>query len=202
VADLVVISGGVSEGDSDFVTPALRALGLTPLFTRVAVKPGKPVTLAADGRRLVLALPGNPVSAWLMFHVCGLRLAAHLLGAPVEPRTFRLKLATSFTRRNAERQEYVPARLDASARCSPVPYHGSAHLAALTGTDGFFVVPFGVTMLPAGTEVRFLPLGSTTLPAGVEVRFPPLDAMTPPVEAEVRCPPPDSILPASAEPVP
>jgi molybdopterin molybdotransferase len=160
-ADLVVLSGGVSEGDSDFVTPALRALGLAPLFTRVAVKPGKPVTLAADGSHLVLALPGNPVSAWLMFHLFAIRIAAHLLGAPIEPRTFRLKLATPFTRRNAERQEYVPACLDESARCSPVPYHGSAHLGALTGTDGFFVVPIGVTMLPAGTKVRFLPLGST-----------------------------------------
>lgn len=156
-ADLVVISGGVSEGDSDFVTPALIALGLTPLFTRVAVKPGKPVTLAADGGHLVLALPGNPVSAWLMFHVLGLRIAAHLLGAPVEPRTFRLRLAAPFTRRSAERLEYVPARLDEHAQCAPVPYHGSAHLGALAGTDGFFVVPPGVTTLPAGTEVRFLP---------------------------------------------
>jgi molybdopterin molybdotransferase len=159
IADLVVISGGVSEGDSDFVTPALLAMGLTPLFTRVAVKPGKPVTFAADGRRLVLALPGNPVSAWLMFHVFGLRIAAHLLGAPIEPRTFRLKLATPFLRRNAGRQEYVPARLDDAAGCSPVTYHGSAHLGALTETDGFFVVPLGITMLPAGAEIRFLPLG-------------------------------------------
>jgi molybdopterin molybdotransferase len=173
VADVVVLSGGVSEGDSDFVTPALRALGLTPLFTRVAVKPGKPVTFAADGRRLALALPGNPISAWLMFHLFGLRIAAHLLGAPVEPRTFRLKLATSFTRRNAERQEYVPARLDESARCLPVPYHGSAHLSALTGIDGFFAVPLGTMMLPAGAEVRFLPLGNAMLPAGTDVRFLP-----------------------------
>jgi molybdopterin molybdotransferase len=175
-ADVVVLSGGVSEGDSDFVTPALLAMGLNALFTRVAVKPGKPVTLAADGRRVVLALPGNPVSAWLMFHIFGLRIAAHLFGAPVEPRTFRLTLATPFTRRHGERQEYVPARLDESARCSPVPYHGSAHLGALTGTDGFFVVPLGVTMMPAGAEVRFLPLGDTAMRVRAEVRSLPLGA--------------------------
>jgi molybdopterin molybdotransferase len=159
VADLVVISGGVSAGDSDFVTPALRALGLAPLFTRVAVKPGKPVTFAADGRRLVLALPGNPVSAWLMFHLCGLRIAAHLLGAPVEPRTFHLRLATPFARRNPERQEFVPARLREDGTCEVVPYHGSANLGALAGTDGFFAVPLGVAALPIGAEVRFLPVG-------------------------------------------
>ena len=134
---------------------------------------------SSDGRRIVLALPGNPVSAWLMFHIFGLRIAAHLFGAPVEPRTFRLTLATPFTRRNAERQEYVPARLDESARCSPVPYHGSAHLGALTGTDGFFVVPLGVTMMPARAEVRFLPLGDTTMPAGAEVRFLPPSGSVP-----------------------
>jgi molybdopterin molybdotransferase len=169
VADLVVISGGVSEGDSDFVTPALLALGLTPLFTRVAVKPGKPVTFAAEGRRLVLAVPGNPVSAWLMFHLLGLRVAAHLLGTSPDPRTFRLRLTKPFARRNAERQEFVPARLDDAAGCSAVPYHGSAHLGALTGADGFFTVPLGVTALQAGTEVRFLPLGAAPLaPPGRE----------------------------------
>jgi molybdopterin molybdotransferase len=160
VADLVVLSGGVSEGDSDFVTPALLALGLTPLFTRVAVKPGKPVTFAVGGPRLVLALPGNPVSAWLMFHLCGLRIAAHLLGAPVAPRTFRLRLGTPFTRRSAERLEFVPARLDECGRCAAVFYHGSAHLGALAGTDGFFMVPLGTLTLAEGAEVEFLPVDS------------------------------------------
>ncbi len=158
-ADLVVISGGASEGESDYVAPALRKLGLTPLFTRVAIKPGKPVTFAASERRLVLALPGNPVSAWLMFHVFGLRIAAHLLGRPPDPRVFRLRLAAPFMRRSVDRQEFVPARLDGTAGCIPVTYHGSAHLSALTGIDGFFLVPLGVQTLPAGAEVPFLPLG-------------------------------------------
>jgi molybdopterin molybdotransferase len=168
-ADLVVLSGGVSEGDSDFVTPALLALGLAPLFTRVAVKPGKPVTFAVGGRRLVLALPGNPVSAWLMFHLCGLRIAAHLLEAPVAPRTFRLRLTAPFTRRSAERLEFVPARLNEFGQCAAVRYHGSAHLGALAGTDGFFTVPRGTLALAEGADVEFLPVDGAwprRLPAG------------------------------------
>jgi len=163
-SDLVVVSGGVSEGDSDHVAAALGQLRAEFLFTRVAVKPGKPATLALlpAGAR-VLGLPGNPVSAWLMFHLLALRIVAHLTGSPVERRTFRLPLRAGFRRRAAERLEFVPARLDADGAVLPVSYHGSAHLSALATADGFFQVPVGTRELPEGAEVGFQPIGEGLL---------------------------------------
>lgn len=63
-AKLVLSTGAVSMGRHDFVPDALRALGATVLFHKVAIRPGKPVLFARlpDGQ-LYFGLPGNPVSS-------------------------------------------------------------------------------------------------------------------------------------------
>jgi molybdopterin molybdotransferase len=155
-ADVAVLSGGVSVGEFDFVTPALADAGLTVHFTRVAVKPGKPMTYASRGGKLVFALPGNPVSVYLTFHLFVLRAAARMMGLEPPLREVGARLGRDFSRRNTERVEYVPARL-VGARVEPIEYHGSAHLTALTEADGFLIVPVGVGSMVAGEPVAFAP---------------------------------------------
>jgi len=61
--DMVILSGGVSAGDADFVPGALAALGVEPLFYKIAMKPGKPVWCGMTRKgAMVFALPGNPFS--------------------------------------------------------------------------------------------------------------------------------------------
>lgn len=158
-ADVLLISGGVSAGDFDFVIEALSDVGLRLHFSRVAIKPGKPMTYASGGGKVVLGLPGNPASAYLTFHLFALRVTALLTGAPHEMREFSLRLARDLKRRRAERREYMPCRLTEEGFVEPLEYHGSAHLTALTDADGFFVVPIGVAELAAGDEVTFVPAG-------------------------------------------
>jgi molybdopterin molybdotransferase len=62
-ADIVVIVGGASVGEKDLAKDAFAAPGFEMLFSRVAIKPGKPVWLGCQGRVPVLGLPGNPTSA-------------------------------------------------------------------------------------------------------------------------------------------
>ena len=75
-ADVVISSGGVSMGEVDCVKRALDQLGATIHFGRVKMKPGKPTTFAtfdADNNpfkgKIFFALPGNPVSAMVCFHL-------------------------------------------------------------------------------------------------------------------------------------
>jgi molybdopterin molybdotransferase len=74
LSDLVITSGGVSMGDSDFVKPALRELGANIIFDKVAVKPGMPMCFAkmnipaANRDVYFFGCPGNPVSVLLSFH--------------------------------------------------------------------------------------------------------------------------------------
>jgi len=65
--DVIVVAGGVSVGEKDFVKPALQKLGAKLDLWRVAVKPGKPFMFGRLGRTLVFGLPGNPVSAFVTF---------------------------------------------------------------------------------------------------------------------------------------
>lgn len=72
VAHAIISTGGVSMGDKDFVKPVLQDLGYDLKFGRVNVKPGKPFTFANKGKTLFFGLPGNPVSAFVTFHLFAL----------------------------------------------------------------------------------------------------------------------------------
>ncbi|XP_067636143.1 molybdenum cofactor synthesis protein cinnamon [Eurosta solidaginis] len=67
--DFIICSGGVSMGDKDYIKPALQDLGFTLNFGRVNVKPGKPMTFASKAEHYFFGLPGNPVSAFVTFHL-------------------------------------------------------------------------------------------------------------------------------------
>lgn len=66
-ADFLIISGGVSMGDYDFVLEVLEKIGVTMRLWKVAMKPGKPVAFGTKAGRPVFGLPGNPVSSMVTF---------------------------------------------------------------------------------------------------------------------------------------
>jgi molybdopterin molybdotransferase len=135
----------------------------------VALKPGKPTLFArrvkagggahgaAEAAAYSFGLPGNPVSAFVIFEVFVKPLLYRLQGLRYAPRTVRARLAESFQRRDAERVELRPVRLERGGVRSLV-YHGSAHLNALSGADGLLRLEAGVSRLEEGTwtDVRLL----------------------------------------------
>ena len=155
-SDIVLLTGGVSVGDFDYVCQALADAGLRPHFSGVAVKPGKPATFAAGDGKAVFGLPGNPVSVYLMFHLLVLRAVRLLTGGEPESRSFEMPLAADYQRRRAERTEYIPCRLSQKGKVIPAKSHGSADLRALLGCDGFFVVPQGIASVCAGDVVKLI----------------------------------------------
>jgi len=68
-ADILVITGGVSVGDRDFVKVAIEELGGSVTFWKVNMKPGKPLAFAMLQGKPVFALPGNPVAAMVSFEL-------------------------------------------------------------------------------------------------------------------------------------
>ncbi|MBP0904883.1 molybdopterin molybdotransferase MoeA [Mariniflexile gromovii] len=67
--DLVIITGGISVGDYDFVGKALNELGVTEHFYKVKQKPGKPLFFGTKNNTSIFALPGNPAAALTCFYV-------------------------------------------------------------------------------------------------------------------------------------
>jgi molybdopterin molybdotransferase len=83
-ADVVAVTGGASVGEKDLAKAVLEPLGLELLFSKVAIKPGKPVWLGRAAGKLVIGLPGNPTSALVTARLFLAPLLAGLTGQPVE----------------------------------------------------------------------------------------------------------------------
>lgn len=80
-SDVLLLSGGISVGDYDFVRPALVENGVTELFYKVYQKPGKPLFFGRKKNTFVFALPGNPASSLTCFYIHVLPLLQKLGGA-------------------------------------------------------------------------------------------------------------------------
>ncbi len=119
--EVVIISGGVSVGDHDYVKPALAALGLLPELWRVRVKPGKPFLFAQrpegagePGCR-VFGLPGNPVSAFVTYQLFVRPALLRLLGAePAQCEGPRAVVTVAESLSNSgDRPHYMRGKLEA-----------------------------------------------------------------------------------------
>lgn len=78
--DVLILSGGVSVGDYDFVQDTLLDMGVRRLFYKVRMKPGKPTFAGMQGKRFVMGLPGNPVSCMVTFELFVRPLLDRMLG--------------------------------------------------------------------------------------------------------------------------
>ena len=150
---MVLISGGVSEGDYDFVPQILQRLGVQLHFDKVAIQPGKPTVFGTRGETLVFGMPGNPVSTFTIFEVFVKPVLYKTMGLNYIPPMIKGIMSKDFKRKRTVRTAYVPVRCNREGRVEPVEYHGSAHLSALSGANGLLKVPRGVQQVPKGSVV-------------------------------------------------
>jgi molybdopterin molybdotransferase len=132
-ADLVVVTGGASVGEKDFAKTMFEPLGLALVFSKVAIKPGKPIWLGRCGSTLVMGLPGNPTSAMVTARLFLAPLVARLSGrgAAVEWRSTRLAGDLPAC---GDRETFVRARRTAEGAV-PVSNQDSSAQAALARAD-------------------------------------------------------------------
>ncbi len=78
--DFVLVSGGISVGDYDFVGAALKELHIEEIFYKVKQKPGKPLFFGKQNGTFIYALPGNPASTLTCFYMYALPMLRYYLG--------------------------------------------------------------------------------------------------------------------------
>lgn len=151
-SDVLLLSGGISMGDYDYVPKVLQRLGFSILFKSLAVQPGRPTVFASSGSQFILALPGNPVSSHNIFRLLGMPFLYHLMGHNYIAPVVKLPLAEDFSRKNTERQLFVPVRIEANGSIQPLDYHGSAHINALSEAHGLMSIAAGMKEIKAGEK--------------------------------------------------
>ena len=157
-SDALVVSGGVSMGDFDLVPGLLRELGTDICFDSVAMQPGRPTVFGLRGRTAIFGLPGNPVSVLVACELFLVPALRRMMGySDVLPRRRKAILVETASHR-AGRVAHLPGVLaegEDGLTVRPLPYHGSAHIHALSRANCLFVLPPDVATLeaPAAVEV-------------------------------------------------
>ena len=151
--DVVLVSGGVSVGDYDFVPSILRQNGVELLFEKIAVKPGKPTVFGVSKKAFCFGLPGNPVSTFVTFELLVKPFLYALMGHRYSPKDVQMRLDESVTRKDTERQGWIPVEVADDASVRAVKYHGSAHILALCRAHGLIDMDIGVASIEEGSHV-------------------------------------------------
>ena len=157
--DVLILTGGVSMGEYDFVRDVFQDLGLDILFSKVAIKPGKPTVFARKGKKLIFGLPGNPISALITFE-CFVRPTLGRLCGMKEADLPRMKgELLADMRQSPGRTAFMPAWVawrDDGWKVDPLRWKSSADIVGFTGANATFIFPKNRDFLSRGETVEIM----------------------------------------------
>ncbi len=157
-ADMVVTSGGVSIGPKDVMPKVLDSLGKPGLIVcGIAIKPGKPTSVASSNGKLVFALPGHPTSALLAFNLLARPSIQILSGRKIGPKTEVKASATMRMFPAKGRRTFVMVKLKRDkvnrVLAEPVAPGVSGAMTTLAKADGFVTIPENRQFIDEGETV-------------------------------------------------
>ena len=153
-SNIVIITGGVSMGDFDFVPAILNLAGVEILFDKVNVQPGKPTIFGIHQKTIVFGLPGNPVSSFIQFEMLIRPLISKIIGSDWSPLEQMLPMAVNYQRKSSDRLGHIPVLITENKTVMPVDFHGSAHLTALSYSDGIISLKPRIKSIEKGDMVN------------------------------------------------
>ena len=152
---LVLISGGISVGDFDFVGQALEQIGVEKLFYKVKQKPGKPLFFGKHKQTLLFALPGNPASTLNCFYVFVYPLLQALMGRSFNG-LLRIKypLADDFEN-TTDRALFLKAKIQNEV-VTPLTGQASSMIKAFAMANALVYIPLSKKKFKKGEKVETL----------------------------------------------
>lgn len=151
--DIILITGGVSKGDFDYVPETIQKSDFTILVDNVAIQPGKPILIAKKENNFCFGLSGNPVSSFIQFNLFVKYFITRSLHSSYDQITIKLPLSENYERKKGSRTSFVPIQLNKGA-VTVINYNGSAHIGAYATAHGFMEIPKGVVKLEKGSLVN------------------------------------------------
>jgi len=139
--DMVLTTGGVSKGHRDFIPDVIRSVGGEILFHRLPIKPGGPALGALAGGKAIFGLPGNPVSALVLWRRFVLPCVAHQAGCKQNIMAKCQVELIEPLNKPQEKWNYRLVRMVDIGRAELMRYAGSGDIPAAAISDGFVEVP-------------------------------------------------------------
>ena len=161
VADVVIATGGVSVGEEDHVKAAVEKLGRIDIW-KVAIKPGKPLAFGQVRGKPFFGLPGNPVSAFVTFHVLARPFLLTMQGLN-RVHSESVICLSDFEFAGGSRREYLRVQLHNQAgatRAALFPNQSSGIMTSVAWADGLAVVDAMQQLLPGDPLEVLLLTGS------------------------------------------
>jgi putative molybdopterin biosynthesis protein len=171
-ADLVLLSGGTSKGEGDLNARVVAELEPGIIVHGVALKPGKPICLAASGRLPVVILPGFPTSAVFTFHEFVAPVLRELAGLGPEERQVRPATLAQKVVSERGRLEYLLVGLvhtGAGGLAAWPMGKGSGSVTSFSRADGFVRIGRNTELVDADTPVEVTLIGRDLTPADLVV---------------------------------
>ena len=165
-SDVVISSGGASDGIEDHTQNAIRDIGAECLIWQLAMKPGKPMAVGRKKNKLIFCLPGNPVAAY----VCSKLIVKPILiklagGLDFEPLVIKIPSGFNFKKRQG-RTEYLRGKIISEENSNFLTVHGrkgAGVISSLTGADGIIEIPFNYENVKVGELLKFYPFSHRCL---------------------------------------
>lgn len=156
--DVVIISGGISVGDYDFVGKTLRELDIEQIFYKVNQKPGKPLFFGKNENTLLFALPGNPAAALTCFYIYVYASLQKMTGQDTSLMKVMAKSKSGFIK-NGDRPQFLKA-LYKDGGVSVLEGQSSAMLQTFAVANALIKMPGEWTEIRVGdmVEVILLPV--------------------------------------------
>lgn len=162
-ADVVITSGGVSVGETDYTKMVMSRLG-DVLFWRIAMRPGRPMAIGrigSDKRTAILfGLPGNPVAVMVTFYALVRDALLAMSGAQPSPLPMLQAVSSSAIRKKSGRTEYqrgiVSAAADGSLQVRLTGSQGSGILRSMSEANALIVLEHDRGSVTAGEMVQVL----------------------------------------------
>ena len=164
--DVLILTGGVSMGEYDFVKDIFEELGLEIFFTKVRMKPGKPTVFARKEDKLVFGLPGNPVSTFVAFENF-VRPALGRMCGFTRPELPRIKgELLRDMQQTPGRTAFLPAWVSGGANgwtIEPLRWRGSADIIGFSRCNATVIFPAELDSMRAGETVEAMLLADYSL---------------------------------------
>ncbi len=158
--DVIITTGGASVGEEDHLIECIRSYGKI-LFWKTAIKPGRPLAVGKIKNTIIICLPGNPVSVYLLYGMIVRPFLEFLNGSKFKLPNSYIGIANFEMSKKTQRLEWLRVTIDKKKKdgiwLKKFPKQGSGMISSISFSDGIIEIPESVNKIKIGDKFKYYP---------------------------------------------